>query len=103
MDEISFAAVEQDSPHTATDDKSSERDELCMKCAQLVLESRKRAGLSQLQLATIVGTAPSVISDLERGKRLPKITTLQRIATALGQPFELRLGQAVFLQNPLAS
>ncbi len=41
-------------------------------------------GLSQAQLAELVGTTQSAIARLERGGRPPRIDTLLRIAEALG-------------------
>ena len=40
-------------------------------------------GLSQRQLAELVGTTQSAIARLERGGRPPRIDTLLRIADAL--------------------
>ncbi len=59
--------------------------------AQLIYEARTRAGLTQQQLAEMVGTQQPVIARLEdadyEGRSL---TMLQRIATALNQRLEIR-------------
>ena len=44
---------------------------------------RRERGLSQDELAGLVGTAQSAIARLESGGRPPRIDTLLRIATAL--------------------
>jgi len=51
--------------------------------AQDVSERRQERGLSQRELAELVGTTQSAIARLERGGRPPRIDTLLRIADAL--------------------
>jgi DNA-binding XRE family transcriptional regulator len=48
-----------------------------------VAERRKDLGLSQAELAELVGTTQSAIARLESGGRPPRIDTLLRIAQAL--------------------
>lgn len=48
-----------------------------------VAERRTGMGLSQRELAELVGTTQSAIARLERGGRPPRIDTLLRIADAL--------------------
>jgi DNA-binding XRE family transcriptional regulator len=51
--------------------------------ADQVTERRHELGLSQTELAELVGTTQSAIARLERGGRPPRIDTLLRIANAL--------------------
>ena len=51
--------------------------------AEKVAERRLASGLSQRELAELVGTTQSAIARLERGGRPPRIDTLLRIADAL--------------------
>jgi transcriptional regulator with XRE-family HTH domain len=51
--------------------------------ADQVAEQRRARGLSQKELAELVGTTQSAIARLESGGRPPRIDTLLRIATAL--------------------
>jgi predicted transcriptional regulator len=51
--------------------------------AEKVAERRQDRGLSQRELAELVGTTQSAIARLERGGRPPRIDTLLRIADAL--------------------
>jgi ribosome-binding protein aMBF1 (putative translation factor) len=51
--------------------------------ADKVAERRQARGLSQRELAELVGTTQSAIARLERGGRPPRIDTLLRIAEAL--------------------
>jgi hypothetical protein len=56
----------------------------------LLRQARKRAGLSQVELATQAGVTQSVISAYESGQRQPSIPALARLIEAAG--FELTLG-----------
>ena len=53
---------------------------------------RMRAGLTQAQLATRIGTSQPTIARLEKGLdvRTPRWDTLQRIARALGRQLKLK-------------
>jgi transcriptional regulator with XRE-family HTH domain len=51
--------------------------------AEQVAERRQAKGMSQRELAELVGTTQSAIARLERGGRPPRIDTLLRIADAL--------------------
>jgi ribosome-binding protein aMBF1 (putative translation factor) len=51
--------------------------------ADRVAEQRTAKGLSQRELAELVGTTQSAIARLERGGRPPRIDTLLNIADAL--------------------
>ena len=51
--------------------------------ADRVTERRVEMGMSQRELAELVGTTQSAIARLERGGRPPRIDTLLRIAEAL--------------------
>jgi predicted transcriptional regulator len=51
--------------------------------AERVSDRRQQKGLSQRELAELVGTTQSAIARLERGGRPPRIDTLLRIAEAL--------------------
>ena len=53
------------------------------KIADRVAGQRVAKGLSQRELAELVGTTQSAIARLERGGRPPRIDTLLRIADAL--------------------
>ena len=59
--------------------------------ATQVTERRHALGLSQAQLAELVGTTQSAIARLERGGRPPRIDTLLRIADALGCELQVKL------------
>ena len=52
--------------------------------AEAVLAARARAGITQMELSTLTGIDQSDISKIERGTANPSVTTLSRIAQALG-------------------
>jgi len=58
--------------------------------ASLVREARRRAGLTQTELAARAGTTQSDIARLESGRRLPTLERVRALAGACG--FELALG-----------
>jgi len=63
-----------------------ERERTNAEVAQLIYDRRVAAGLTQKQLAKLVGTTQSVISRLEDADyEGHSLTMLQRIAGALGQ------------------
>lgn len=57
-----------------------------MKTSERIKYERKRAGLTQKQLAEKLGTSPQNLAQYENGKRNPKMGTLQKIADALNVP-----------------
>jgi ribosome-binding protein aMBF1 (putative translation factor) len=52
--------------------------------AWLLIKYRMDAGLSQQELADLVGTSYSQISRIESGRHRTNLDTLQRVAAALG-------------------
>ena len=58
----------------------------------LVREARRRAGLTQAEVAARAGTSQPAIARYERARAMPDLATLYRIVEACG--FELRMGLA---------
>lgn len=58
--------------------------------AQILLDARKHAGLTQQELARRIGSDKGYISRLERGITVPTVSTLYRIASAMGLTVDLR-------------
>ena len=59
--------------------------------AQMIYDARTKAGLSQRELADLIGSRQPVIARLEGADyEGHSLTMLQRIAAALGQRLELR-------------
>ena len=58
--------------------------------AQVLLDARKSAGLTQEALAHRIGSNKGYISRLERGLTIPSISTFYRLAAAMGFTVELR-------------
>ena len=57
--------------------------------AQILLDARKNAGLTQQELAERIGADKSYVSRVERGLIIPSVSTLYRIAAAMGLTVEL--------------
>lgn len=58
--------------------------------AQILLDARKNARLTQAELAERIGADKSYISRIERGITVPTVATLYKIAAAMGLTVELR-------------
>ena len=56
---------------------------------QIIEEARKKANMTQAELAEKIGTNKSYISRVETGKTEPQVSTFYRIASALGLNVEL--------------
>ena len=52
--------------------------------AQVLLDARKNAGLTQAELAERIGANKSYISRIERGLTFPSVATLYLLAAAMG-------------------
>lgn len=57
--------------------------------AQVLLDARRQAGLTQAELADRIGADKSYISRVERGLTTPTVSTLYRMAAAMGMKVEL--------------
>ena len=62
--------------------------------ARLVKLERERRGLSQAELAALVGMQQPAIARLERGRAEPRFAALRKIAAAMGQRVEVRFRPA---------
>jgi transcriptional regulator with XRE-family HTH domain len=58
---------------------------------ELIASARAGAGISQVALASAIGTAQSVVSRWERGADSPRVDTLVRILRACGYEPDLVL------------
>ena len=58
--------------------------------AQILLDARKNAGLTQAELSNRIGADKGYISRVERGLTIPTVATLYKIAAAMGMTVELR-------------
>lgn len=71
-----------------------------MEIGQSIQEVRKKAKLTQKELAEKVGMATITVQQYERGVRTPKIETLQKIAQALNTDVGVLYGVEVDKGNP---
>ena len=58
--------------------------------AQILLDARKNAGLTQQELAERIGADKGYVSRLERGLTIPSVSTLYCIAAAMGLAVEVK-------------
>lgn len=58
--------------------------------AQILLDARKQAGMTQSELAEKIGADKSYVSRIERGLIVPSISTFYRMVSAMGLSVELR-------------
>ena len=59
--------------------------------SRLVALARRRAGLTQRDLAGRAGTPQSVIARIESGRANPTVTTVERLLNATGYELQLHL------------
>lgn len=69
---------------------------------RLIREARKAAGLTVMQVGSMVGTAHSQISQLERGEHIVGWDVLGRVADALDLSLDILLGREKVLSAYLA-
>jgi transcriptional regulator with XRE-family HTH domain len=62
-----------------------------MNGSSLLYEARRRAGLTQADLASRVGTTQSAIARIERGRTSPSFDRLTRLIGACGFELQVRL------------
>ena len=60
-----------------------------MKTARLLSQARRRAGLTQRELAGRAGVAQPAIARIERGRVSPSVATLDRLLRATGHIVEV--------------
>lgn len=84
MKTIDFADLKADllrDPEARTEYDALEEE---FAVASELISARARAGLSQAEVATRMGTTQSTIARLESGRTLPSLRTLHRYAAATG-------------------
>jgi transcriptional regulator with XRE-family HTH domain len=60
-----------------------------MRAARMLRYARRRAGLTQRQLAAAAGVPQPTIARIERGRADPRVETLDRLLRACGMTLEL--------------
>lgn len=68
-----------------------ERQEPAFAAAFALAQARNRAGLTQKELATRLGTSQSQIARIESGRHVPSVRMIQRYASALGCTIRIEL------------
>jgi ribosome-binding protein aMBF1 (putative translation factor) len=89
IDFIAILAQEYGEVASATREKAIEEAWEDYK-AQILLDARKNARLSQAQLTERIGADKAYVSRVERGVIVPSIAMFYKIAAAMGLSVELR-------------
>lgn len=55
-----------------------------MNTGELIIKARRTAGLTQKDVAGVMGISPQALAQYEKSRRRPKPATLRRIAEAIG-------------------
>lgn len=69
----------------------------------LIRIARRRAGLTQVELARRAGTSQAAVSAYESGRRSPSVDTLCRILAAAGSELRMRLAEPDTHRGALAA
>ena len=59
--------------------------------AELLRRARRRAGLTQRQLAERAGTSQAMVARIEGGRQAPSLSTLRRLTDACGSHIKLQV------------
>lgn len=70
--------------------KAYEESKIEFDIAKEVIEARMKSGLSQENLALLMGTSQSAIARLESGSSLPSIRTLAKFAEATNTQIQIQ-------------
>jgi predicted transcriptional regulator len=84
MTTTSWNGIKARRPQSAERQHGYDRAGRAIRLATELRALREKKGLSQRQLAELVGTTQSAIARLEGGRISPSLPTLDRIAAALG-------------------
>ncbi len=66
-----------------------------------ILEARRRAGLSQVELASLAGVTRQLVSAVESGRHAPSVTAALGLAGALGRSVEELFGGPNDMPSPV--
>jgi len=69
-------------------------EELAKRLGDAAREARRRAQLTQAEVASVIGISPVVYSRMERGLVLPSVPTLCRLCDALHVSSDTLLGRS---------
>jgi len=69
----------------------AEENALAFFAGQIVTDARKKANITQAELARRIGSDRAYISRVESGKTEPKISTFYRIMSAIGCRIEFSM------------
>lgn len=88
-EKIAFADLRADLLKDEETRTAYEHLELEFEVAKKIIAARKKAGLTQQELADRMNTSRSTIARLEGGKTLPALETVRRVARATGSDIQI--------------
>ena len=59
--------------------------------ALALIKARSKAGLTQAEVAKMMGTTQSLVARIESGQNPPNLKTLERYAAAVGRKIQVKL------------
>ncbi|MDD4902752.1 MAG: helix-turn-helix transcriptional regulator [Patescibacteria group bacterium] len=77
--------------------KELEKEDLAFEIAESIIDARIDKGVTQEELAKMIGTKQPAIARIENGNDLPSLNQLQKITKALGYKLKVKI------QDPLAA
>ncbi|MFT4187442.1 MAG: helix-turn-helix transcriptional regulator [Aeromicrobium sp.] len=72
-------------------ERASVEADLALDLAQAIYDARQAAGMTQAQLAEAMGVSQSHVSALEGGGGIPTLTTLAKVARAVGGSLHVQI------------
>lgn len=74
-----------------------------MKIGKNIRKVREEKNISQKELAQRLGVTPPMLSQYETGRRKPRVSTLLKIAEALGCDPKTLVGEDVYIDDALGT
>ncbi len=74
---------------------------MAVKLGDIIKKTRKKAGLSQKELADFAGVGKTTVFDIENGKKTVRFANIQRICKVLNIEFIMRdpFGNEIEVEN----
>jgi len=98
----SWAELKKATPRSRTADVAYEDEARIAAFRELVHRLRAEAGLTQAELADLMGTTQSAIARMEGGGTRPTLETLEKLASAVGADLVVGVGENLSANRSIA-
>jgi|GEM_PF-680454 len=98
----SWAELKKATPRSSAADGASEDEARIAAFRELVHRLRAEAGLTQAELADLMGTTQSAIARMEGGGTRPTLHTLEKLASAVGADLVVGVGENLSANRSIA-